>query len=624
MTATFSLRRRVQLCLVMLALESYISFEEIFMVSVLQRLGVPLAFVSLPGTISSFIGVFVIPFLGWASDRFTSNNCCGQKRPYALLTLTVCIVGTTILFGVNLTSLYSKPIDANQTPNDTALPQINTVEPFLRDYRSSASADEGYPTSTRRDNFNTSIQATSPQSAETKSDSIPSTVNSYSTSVFEITESSFFPASTASAVSPDPASNSMDNSSSDSAVYIPVVGILGIAGFVLMDHGYDASMSTVKVYMIAVTSSSQHDDVFVMGTLIGAVGGCMTSLLGFVNLSSLFPAGTDTVLDTGIAQCFAQTALLWLLLVVLGSCSLLTGSERAIMANQVEPTSSESSTDENKDTLSSSIYESIMVGAADQENELPKPDQNLDAASTAIYQGQEYQHDEKSRLILQSKKNSCRNWKSLKKKVLLCTMTFLGLSTNYAYFVYVTNYVGEVIYGGDSRGDVGSDSYRKYVEGEHMASLGMLTFYCLFVAFNFLQNKILKKIGMRAEYLAASVFCCVVTLALALTDSLIVFFVNAAAMAVFRSAVYTIPFILSNNYHSQQQDSKENGEDGSSSSSSGSSMAAITAMIPASYVLVSLIMGPLMEVTGYPGAPIFFAAVSCALGIVSTFFVQFS
>ncbi|KAL8570140.1 hypothetical protein ACOMHN_033818 [Nucella lapillus] len=68
-TSPFSLRWRLQLTVMMLALESYISFEEIFMLPILQRVKVPVLFVSLPGTISSAIGIFVIPFLGWASDR---------------------------------------------------------------------------------------------------------------------------------------------------------------------------------------------------------------------------------------------------------------------------------------------------------------------------------------------------------------------------------------------------------------------------------------------------------------------------------------------------------------------------------------------------------------------------
>ena len=51
-------------------------------------------------------------------------------------------------------------------------------------------------------------------------------------------------------------------------------------------------------------------------------------------------------------------------------------------------------------------------------------------------------------------------------------------------------------------------------------------------------------------------------------------------------------------------------------------MASTTVMISASDLVVSLAMGPLMDANGYPGTPIFFALVSCALGVVVTLFDQ--
>lgn len=61
--------KQFQLCLAMVALESYISFAELYMLATLQRVNVPKSIVSSPGTFSSAFGIFFIPFLGWASDR---------------------------------------------------------------------------------------------------------------------------------------------------------------------------------------------------------------------------------------------------------------------------------------------------------------------------------------------------------------------------------------------------------------------------------------------------------------------------------------------------------------------------------------------------------------------------
>lgn len=57
---------------------------------------------------------------------------------------------------------------------------------------------------------------------------------------------------------------------------------------------------------------------------------------------------------------------------------------------------------------------------------------------------------------------------------------------------------------------------------------------------------------MRSEYLLACIVCGGITLTLAFTSNIVVFFVNAVTFAVFRSVVYTIPFILANSYTHQE------------------------------------------------------------------------
>ena len=157
-----------------------------------------------------------------------------------------------------------------------------------------------------------------------------------------------------------------------------------------------------------------------------------------------------------------------------------------------------------------------------------------------------------------------------------------------------------------------------------IASLGMLMFYCFYVAFSLFHSKVLNKVGLRVKYLGASVSCCVFMLSLVLSESVIVFFANTVTIAVFRSAVYTISFILSDKHVQKKfKESTDNGKDRSSSSQSGFAMASVTAMIPASNFVVNLVMGPLINVTGYPGALIIFALVSSALRVMSMFSDQF-
>ena len=195
---------------------------------------------------------------------------------------------------------------------------------------------------------------------------------------------------------------------------------------------------------------------------------------------------------------------------------------------------------------------------------------------------------------------------------------------NCTHFVCITNYVGQVLYKGNPVADAGSEEYKNYIESMQIASLGMQMFYCFYVVFSLFHSKVLNKVGLRVKYLGASVSCCVFMLSLVLSESVIVFFANTVTMAVFRSAVYTISFILSDKHVQQKfKESTDNSKDRSSSSQSGFAMASVTAMIPASNFVVNLVMGPLINVTGYPGALIIFALVSCALRVMSMFFVQF-
>ena len=52
-------------------------------------------------------------------------------------------------------------------------------------------------------------------------------------------------------------------------------------------------------------------------------------------------------------------------------------------------------------------------------------------------------------------------------------------------------------------------------------------------------------------------------------------------------------------------------------------MAATPVMISASDLVVSLAMGHFMDVNGYPETQIFFALLSCALGVMATLFDRF-
>ena len=411
--------------------------------------------------------------------------------------------------GVNLAALYGSSEDPNHANNSTvtygspttqaAVPRSSNISqslPKLGDgvYGRAWSAKPPVSELTEWIGNNQSFSSATDHTAQQqfanrtppRNLSAPGpTVNDSAMSTVWKSESSsqsiFKPFTTSSSSVSLPTTDSVDST------FISFMGGLGIVGFTLSDHGYDSSMSTFKTYMTAVTPTSQHDDIFVLGTLTGAIGGCLTSLLGFVDLASLFHQSQGgAVLDKGVAQCLVQAGILLVELLVLGTCSFLTGSEAPTLI-KIAPESSGSPTQESI-TDQSDVH---LERASRSYGSLGNRSQGCETRSTDSNEDQETS-------LLRPSSNSTRNpsvWKRARRRIFLCIMAFLGLCTNYAYFVYVTNYVAEVIYHGDPRGQVDTEEYDNYVEGEHIASLGMLTFYCLFVGFNLLHNKILAKIG---------------------------------------------------------------------------------------------------------------------------------
>ena len=69
----FSLGRRLLLCMAMLALESFVSYEELFMLPMLQRVGVPTARLPLLSRLPCLVAIFTSSSPSWAGPETGSR-----------------------------------------------------------------------------------------------------------------------------------------------------------------------------------------------------------------------------------------------------------------------------------------------------------------------------------------------------------------------------------------------------------------------------------------------------------------------------------------------------------------------------------------------------------------------
>ncbi|KAK7483059.1 hypothetical protein BaRGS_00025722 [Batillaria attramentaria] len=573
--------RRLVLCLVMMATESFVGFEEVYTLAILQRVNLPTSLVSLPNTLSSAIGICAVPILGWASDRNTCCTCLGRKRPFAAYSLLAMVTGLSLVLEVNIATLYRPP----EGLSPAASQDLNLRSPVLDKEAAKKTGDGRGKKRDKGNQFSSALQNSSSRTVET-------------------------------------------SETSDQR-------ILAMAGFTLSDHGYDLSISTFRAYMLSVTPPHQQASVLVLSPLMSALGGCVTSAIGYLDLAAMFPEGPG-ILDRGVARCLVQVVILLLFALIFGSCSLCVGSEVAPLgktslnfeteksaAGKSDMRLPERKTNAEKTRLLSSdkqIYSAMGTANSEEDGAASSSHQSKKASPPPTKTGEggstHTPRELPKYLVCFLKRN--------KQMMSLSLMMFFGITVNYSYLIYVTNYVAQAIYKGDPYGDPGSVDYANYVDGGRMGSLGMLVLYISYFTFTLFHGKVLDKIGMKTEFVVVSAGCGVTLLTLALTDSLVAFFVSSIIMAVYRTIIYTTPFVLANHSLLQQIKDSETDQPKPDNSSAGSAMAWLVTMIPAAYFVISLAMGPLIGVTGSPSPPIFAAGGAAILGLLCLACVDFN
>ncbi|KAL8573926.1 hypothetical protein ACOMHN_029373 [Nucella lapillus] len=683
---TLPLWKRVLVCSGMLALESYISYEEIYLTTTLQRLEVPYALLSFPGAVSGGLGIFVIPLLGWAMDRYR-----GSKRVFICGTLLLLSLGMAILIYTGSVSLY-------HADSQTVHPYPNQSF-VLDDGGNNITGSELVPS-------NQSFALQNGGYNITGTDLVPSNQSfAHKDGGNNGTGSELVSTNQSVAVNEERQGYTGD--------VVTMSGAIALAGFTIGNHGYDTSTLSLRTYVLHISREPQHDSLLLTFTMMGAIGGCVTSLIGFLDLSGVFPQLEGQTIDKGDAQFLVQSVIFVVVLVLFCSCTIL--SNRKLLENETTSLFTLFSRNKNQNNhiplkeeeevlnlyesevnnfaknsgTNSNIYESQGEGSSSGR---PK-NVSVRDGSFEDFNSSHDKHELCTELELhsegtekagdgspQEQSTGCISRRT-KSRLSLMVMAFFVISAMASYFFFITNYVAEVIYEGNPHAPAESDAYNQYVFGTRMASLSMLIFYVVFVIYNFFHGKILDKVGMRGEFIITSLSVTVLTLILVLTESMVMVFVAMVPLAAYRSCCLTVPFILANKYAQREHremdqkstttddvhimtttnlspppsdkknkreghngeggrrsendggEGKEDGDGGGEggrddgggegSVGSGSAMASVTVMIPLTYCLLSVVSGPLIALTSNTALPIYISIGAYGLGTLSAAVVDF-
>ncbi|NXA83194.1 S45A3 protein, partial [Thryothorus ludovicianus] len=121
------------------------------------------------------------------------------------------------------------------------------------------------------------------------------------------------------------------------------------------------------------------------------------------------------------------------------------------------------------------------------------------------------------------------------------------------FMLFYTDFVGEGLYQGVPRARPGTEARRRYDEGVRMGSLGLFLQCITSIFFSTIMDRLVKRFGTRAVYLASVVFFPGAASVMCLSHSVTVVTISAALTGFTFSALQILPYTLASLYHHDKQ-----------------------------------------------------------------------
>ncbi|XP_063274177.1 solute carrier family 45 member 3 isoform X2 [Prinia subflava] len=121
------------------------------------------------------------------------------------------------------------------------------------------------------------------------------------------------------------------------------------------------------------------------------------------------------------------------------------------------------------------------------------------------------------------------------------------------FMLFYTDFVGEGLYHGVPRAKPGTEARRRYDEGVRMGSLGLFLQCITSIFFSTIMDRLVKRFGSRAVYLASVVSFPGAASVMCLSRSVTVVTISAALTGFTFSALQILPYTLASFYHHDKQ-----------------------------------------------------------------------
>ncbi|KAK7497696.1 hypothetical protein BaRGS_00011091 [Batillaria attramentaria] len=574
-----NLTQKLTLVAGLLGTEASISYEQLYLVPVLQTLGMPLKLVSLTGFVSGLLGIAVLPVVGWLSDRGSSPQ--RRKQVGVLMSVSVMFLGlasVVLVSNLHLRSLalVDGPSNSSSVPRNTS--RFTAMEVLSCDGN----------------------RTTNLSSLKEISDG----VHMFDRQSMNTTNGA------------DSGLNIPDGERSG----LPFTAGFAMLGYIVYECGYDNANSFTRAWILSCSPRSEHTSLLVLGLVMAAVGGISTAALGRVDFPALFKL--DTAYRTSFPRLVIQISIQGAVMSVL----LLTGSVSSLLAGRnlmKNITTNHIISNTGTDTISTSLIKqpsaSDEEGGRDNREECQqaikdgdkeaRPKSKLLSISTSAdvsmvqtrgdvfscvktnyvtcckteehcrgmstKSSDSNQHEELHGNIPSSPRNSKRRF--LRTVVCICISMLFATGTSNMFVYMISDYVGKAVFGGDPWADVDSDDMVHYLSGVRTAAWGILVYMVSYLLINLMHTRILSFLGHKVEFVVVQLVTGGSMVLLAVTARLELFFLLCVVAGLHRSCRFVVPFAAMNAVVESKTDSRGGAR-------VGLGMSVVTAMVPPGFL----------------------------------------
>ncbi|CAH0729269.1 unnamed protein product, partial [Brenthis ino] len=380
-----------------------------------------------------------------------------------------------------------------------------------------------------------------------------------------------------------------------------------VLGTVLLDFDADACQSPARAYLLDVTVPEDHAKGLSTFTVMAGLGGFMGYALGGINWD-----------ETSLGALFGGhvRAVFFLITIIFIVCVTATiTSFKEIPLNEIN------GSDDYKKLNDDQFEEHFKEGGDVEKNTLKKDNASYgslnqpDPPASTVATGEDDINNGGITLTVPEAHGEPLTLKHYLKSIVLmpkslkivCLTNLFCWMAHVCYSLYFTDFVGESVFGGNPAAPVGSESRVNYEAGVRFGCWGMAMYSLSCACYSTVIEKLIKMLGAKKVYVGGlcTYSCGMLMLCLLRARAAVLLFSWTAG--IMYSTLFTMPYLLVAHYHATGMWDSEGG--GSEQERGiGTDVAVVSSCVFVAQLLISVIMGFAVKLTGSTAAVVAVAA----------------